>query len=93
MTISRRELLGGSAALVGAGAVAKLSDRPRPGSASADAAEPDLSDLDGVDLDVMLSVTDAGSGTVEILVGEEAVELVDRSLVARIARATGRGAL
>jgi hypothetical protein len=36
-------------------------------------------------------VTDASSGKVEILVGEQAIEFEDRALVAKLASATRKG--
>lgn len=87
MTMSRRGLLGGGAALAGAGAVAALTERSTKGFAS----QLTAADLESLDIPVMLSVTDASKGTLEILVGEQAIEFQDRGLVAKLARATRDG--
>lgn len=89
MTLSRRELIGGGAALVGTGAIVALGDRS---AAALEPTEPSPSDLETLDGPVMLSVSDAAAGEVEILVGEHAVTFTDRRLVARLARETRRGA-
>lgn len=88
MTMSRRGLLGGGAALAGAGAVAALTERS---STKGIAARLTASDLEALDIPVMLSVTDASSGTMEILVGEQAIEFEDRALVAKLARVSRDG--
>ena len=88
--MSRRGLLGGGAALAGAGAVAALTER----STSKKIADHlSAADLEALDIPVMLSVTDASSGKVEILVGEQAIEFEDRALVAKLASATRKGAV
>ena len=87
MTMSRRGLLGGGAALAGAGAVAALTERNTKGIA----AQLTAVDLEALDIPVMLSVTDASAGTMEIQVGEQAIEFQDRGLVAKLARATRDG--
>ena len=83
MQLSRRRLIGGSASLVGAGAVATFVDR------STGRSDPELSNADLAVLDVplMLSVTDSSAGEFEILVGEQAIVFTDRPLAARLARA------
>ena len=88
MTMSRRGLLGGGAALAGAGAVAALTER---NTSKKIANHLSAADLEALDIPVMLSVTDASSGKVEILVGEQAIEFEDRALVAKLASATRKG--
>ena len=87
MTMSRRGLLGGGAALVGVGAVAAITDR----RTEAFATELSAAELEALDIPVMLSVTDAQAGEIEILVGEQAVTFTDRSLVAKLARVARDG--
>ncbi len=87
--VTRRSfLVKGSAAAVGASAVAAgglvLS---KAGAEN----EPALSaeELEGAgDGPVLLQVTDAGAGTVEVLVGEQEYAFTDRALVAKVLRAT-----
>jgi len=53
-------------------------------------AEPELSDneLEELDQPMLIHVSDAKAGKVEILVGEREVELTDKALVAKVLRAT-----
>jgi hypothetical protein len=83
MTITRRSLIGGGAALAGAAAATLASG----GTASA-SAPPELSaqELAALDIPVMLSVTDAEKGDLEILIGEQAITFTDKALVAKLAR-------
>lgn len=80
MTVTRRNLIGGGAALAGAGAIASFG-----GTAGALDVPLTAEELEALDIPVMLSVTDADRGTLEILVGEQAIEFTDRRLVAKIA--------
>jgi 3-hydroxyisobutyrate dehydrogenase-like beta-hydroxyacid dehydrogenase len=48
-------------------------------------------DLEALDIPVMLSVTDAKKGELEILVGEQAITFTDRALVSKLARAARQG--
>jgi 3-hydroxyisobutyrate dehydrogenase-like beta-hydroxyacid dehydrogenase len=90
MPISRRALIGGGAALVGAGAVATFGERHTD---ELFAGELSAADLEALDIPVMLSVTDPTTGELEILVGEQAITFTDRSLVAKLARASRNGAV
>ncbi len=90
MKISRRKVLGGGAALVGAGAAVALGDRVPPGLVLTELTP---ADLEALDLPVMLTVTDASAGKMEILVGEHAITFTDRDLVARLARHSRKGAV
>jgi 3-hydroxyisobutyrate dehydrogenase-like beta-hydroxyacid dehydrogenase len=87
MTLSRRSLIGGGAVLAGASAAAAVS-----ATASA-AALSNLSagELEALDIPVMLSVTNAKKGELEILVGEQAIAFTDRSLVSTLSRAARKG--
>ncbi|MEO6652370.1 MAG: hypothetical protein ABIP17_06920 [Ilumatobacteraceae bacterium] len=89
MDISRRGLLGGGAALAGVGAVTALTQ----GGASVLAAPLTAAELEALDIPVILSVTDAKRGTLEVLIGEQAVEFTDRSLVAKLARVARKEAV
>lgn len=82
MNMSRRGLIGGGAALAGVGAVSAVTQ----GSSGVLAAPLSAADLEALDIPVVLSVTDAKKGTLEVLIGEQAVEFTDRSLVAKLAR-------
>jgi len=90
MKLTRRDLLGGGAALVGVGAVVALGDRT---AAALVPIELSPADLEALDIPVMLSVTDPSAGELEILVGERAITFTDRGLVARLAREARRGAV
>ncbi len=83
MTITRRSLIGGGAALAGAAAATFASGGPASASA-----QPELSaqGLAALDTPVMLSVTDAKKGELEILFGEQAITFTDKALVAKLAR-------
>jgi 3-hydroxyisobutyrate dehydrogenase-like beta-hydroxyacid dehydrogenase len=84
MTLSRRSLISGGAALAGAAAATVAS-----GSTSAFAfTELSAQELVALDIPVMLSVTNAKKGELEILVGEQAITFTDKSLVAKLARTT-----
>lgn len=83
MNISRRKVLGGGAALVGAGAVVAFGERV-PGELVP--TELTSADLEALDIPVLLTVTNAAAGELEILVGEQAITFTDRNLVARLAR-------
>ncbi len=83
MTITRRSLIGGGAALAGA-AAATIASGGR-GSASAPI-ELSAQELEALDIPVMLSVTDARKGDLEILIGEQAITFTDKALVAKLAR-------
>jgi hypothetical protein len=90
MKLSRRDVLGGGAVLVGAGAVVALGDRTA-GALAATGLGP--ADLEGLDVPIVLSVTDTSAGELEILVGEQAITFTDRGLAARLAREARRGAV
>jgi 3-hydroxyisobutyrate dehydrogenase-like beta-hydroxyacid dehydrogenase len=84
MTLSRRSLIGGGAALAGAAAATVAS-----GSTGAFAlTELSAQELAALDIPVMLSVTNAKKGELEILVGEQAITFTDKSLVSKLARTT-----
>ena len=83
MTITRRSLIGGGAALAGA-AAATIASGGR-GSASAPI-ELSAQELEALDIPVMLSVTNARKGDLEILIGEQAITFTDKALVAKLAR-------
>lgn len=83
MTITRRSLIGGGAALAGA-AAATIASGGR-GSASAPI-ELSAQELEALDIPVMLSVTNASKGDLEILIGEQAITFTDKALVAKLAR-------
>jgi 3-hydroxyisobutyrate dehydrogenase-like beta-hydroxyacid dehydrogenase len=87
MTVSRRSLLGGGAALAGVGVIAALT----PGSTEPVAAPLTAADLEALDIPVILSVTDASNGHLEVLVGEQAIAFTDRNLVAKLAKAARMG--
>lgn len=86
MTLSRRGLLGGGAVLAGATAVAVLTDGP-----AAFATDLGPADLEALGIPVMLSVIDAKSGVLELLVGEQAITFTDRALVSKLARTARKG--
>ncbi len=81
---SRRSILGGGAALVGASAVTGFSRSSSDGSPS----ELSATELEALDIPVMLSISNAQTGELELLVGEQAITFTDRGLVAKIARAS-----
>lgn len=82
MALSRRQFLEGSVAVLGAGAALKFG---RSGNTDARNGEA-VDDIHPLDLEVMLSVTNASKGELEILVGERAIPFTDMSLVAELAR-------
>lgn len=49
--------------------------------------EPDVEDIEALDVPVMISVVDAQAGELEILIGEQAIAFTDRRLVNRLIRA------
>ncbi len=83
MTITRRSLIGGGAALAGAAAATIASGGTTNASAPTELSAQELAVLD---IPVMLSVTDAKRGDVEILIGEQAITFTDKALVAKLAR-------
>jgi hypothetical protein len=85
MTFSRRSLIGGGVALAGAAAATVAS-----GGTTGAFAPTELSatELAALDIPVMLSVTNAKKGELEILVGEQAITFTDKSLVAKLAHTT-----
>jgi 3-hydroxyisobutyrate dehydrogenase-like beta-hydroxyacid dehydrogenase len=84
MTLSRRSLIGGGAALAGAAAATVAG-----GNTSAFAfTELSAQELAALDIPVMLSVTNAKKGELEILVGEQAITFTDKALVSKLARTT-----
>ena len=88
MTITRRSLLGGGAALAGAAAATIATGGRTSASAPDQLSVPELSvqELSVLDLPVMLSVTNAKKGDLEILIGEQAITFNDKALVAKLAR-------
>ena len=84
MTMTRRSLIGGGAALAGAAAATIASG----GTTSAFAQTTELSaqELSALDVPVMLSVTNAKKGELEILIGEHAIAFTDKALVSKLAR-------
>lgn len=89
MMVSRRAIIGGGAALAGVSAVAGFgggASTAIAGSANADL-EPDIEDIEALDVPVMISVVDAQAGELEILIGEQAIAFTDRRLVNRLIRA------
>jgi 3-hydroxyisobutyrate dehydrogenase-like beta-hydroxyacid dehydrogenase len=85
--VTRRSfLIRGSAGAVGVAGIAAGG----VALASASDAEPALSadELDALDGPVMVEITDAAAGRVDIFVGEREVAVTDRTLVARVLRAT-----
>lgn len=83
MTITRRSLIGGGAALAGAAAATLASGGTTNASAPIELSAQELAMLD---IPVMLSVTDAKRGEMEILIGEQAITFTDKALVAKLAR-------
>ena len=83
MTITRRSLIGGGAALAGAAAATIASGGTTNASAPIELSDQELAALD---IPVMLSVTDAKKGDMEILIGEQAITFTDKALVAKLAR-------
>lgn len=88
MTMTRRSLIGGGAALAGAAAATIASGGKASASARAELSAPELSpqELSVLDLPVMLSVTNAKKGDLEILIGDQAIAFTDKALVAKLAR-------
>jgi 3-hydroxyisobutyrate dehydrogenase-like beta-hydroxyacid dehydrogenase len=84
MTLSRRSLIGGGAALAGAAAATVASG----GTSAFALTELSVQELAALDIPVMLSVTNAKKGELEILVGEQAITFTDKPLVAKLARTT-----
>ena len=86
--VTRRSfLIKGTAGAVGtAGVLAGGWALTRDDDASA---EPALrpEELDGVDGPVVVEVTDAAAGEVDVLVGEREVKFTDKALVAKVLRA------
>lgn len=91
MRISRRAFLGGSAAALGAVGLARFSTRTATGSAYSGSGEATAEELEALDAPMILSIVDATKGEFEILVGEAAIPVTDRSLVAKLARAAREG--
>lgn len=87
MTLSRRSLIGGGAALAGAGVAAVATGTPGAWALT----ELTAADLEDLDIPVMLSVTNAKKGELEILVGEQAITFTDKALVAKLGRAARQG--
>ncbi len=86
MALSRRRFLLNSAAALAAAGAATLGGRSFPGSHSDDA--DGLAEIEALGLPVVLSVTDADRGELEVLYGETAIRFTDRALVRRLALAT-----
>lgn len=93
MTITRRSLIGGGAALAGAAAATIASGGRASAFAPTElpaqqlpAQELSAHDLATLDTPVMLSVTNAKKGDLEILIGEHAITFTDKALVAKLAR-------
>jgi hypothetical protein len=87
--VTRRSfLVRGSAAALGAAGVAAAGGIAL--NATGASTEPPLSgqDLAAVDGPVLLQVTDAAAGKVEVLAGEQEYAFTDRALVAKVLRAT-----
>jgi 3-hydroxyisobutyrate dehydrogenase-like beta-hydroxyacid dehydrogenase len=61
------------------------------GSSAFALTELSAADLEDLGFPVMLSVTNAKKGELEILVGEQAITFTDRALVAKLHRAASRG--
>ncbi len=87
MTITRRSLIGGGAALAGVAAATIASGGTTNASTPIELSAQELASLD---IPVMLSVTDAKKGDMEILIGEQAITFTDKSLVAKLARTSRR---
>ena len=83
MQVSRRTLIGGGAAIIGAGAVASFGDHIFESST----ADLTSADVEALDIPVMLAITDSSAGELEILVGEQAISFTDRQLVSKLLRA------
>lgn len=88
MTITRRSLIGGGAALAGAAAATIASGGKANALASTELPTQELSahELSALDTPVILSVTNAKKGDLEILIGEHAIAFTDKALVAKLAR-------
>ncbi len=85
--VSRRSfLVRGSAAAGAAAATATAGLAVTSGTAGA--APLTAEEVAALDQPVLLHVTDAAAGQVELLVGEEEIQLTDPSLVAKVLRAT-----
>jgi hypothetical protein len=90
MQVTRRTLIGGGAALAGVGAVARFGAPNITAATSAAGDGPDGRDdasVEALDVPVMISIADAQSGELEILIGEQAISHSDRRLVNRLIRA------
>lgn len=87
MHVSRRALIGGGAALAGVGAVTRLGGSQSIITAGARSDDDDNEDVEALDVAVMISINDAKTGELEILVGEQAISHTDRQLVNRLLRA------
>ena len=86
--VTRRSFIAtGSAGALGVAGVAALGS---PISLTAGADVPELTDSEAaaVDGNVMLSVRNARTGEVELLVAERSVKFTDKQLVARLVRAS-----
>ena len=89
--VSRRSFIGrGSAGLAGAAAVAGTGVVALSGTADAAPLSPE--ELRSFDHPALLQVRDVATGEVALLVGDEEVVFVDRSLVAKVLRASRKGA-
>ena len=85
--VNRRSfLVGGSAGVAAAATAAGTGIVALAGPAGAAPLTED--ELAALDQPVILSVLDAAAGEVELLVGDREVVFVDKSLVARLLRAT-----
>ena len=88
--VTRRSfLIKGSAGAVGVAGVA-AGGIALSSIGGADTADQALSadELEGLDGPVLVEITNAATGEVEILVGEREVALTDKALVARVLRAS-----
>lgn len=87
--VSRRSfLVRGSAGVAGAATVAVGGIALTGGSAGAEDAPLQQHELAALDQPMLVRVSDAAAGEVEILVGEDEIVFTDRSLVARLLRAS-----
>lgn len=85
--VSRRSfLVRGGAGIAGAAAATGVGIVT--GAAAADAAPLTDDERAALDRPVLLSVRDAAAGEVELLVGEREITFTDRSLVAKVLRAS-----
>lgn len=90
MNITRRSLIGGGAALAGAAAATIASGGKASAFAPTELPAQELSaqELAALDIPVLLSVTNAKKGALEILIGEQAITFTDKALVAKLAHAS-----